>query len=76
MSIENIPEIYFKDKKKNPDLFVYYFKMTSDVVKSKVNLGMNMFSFLQIAYFITTLFQNKLNKFEVFLCFTIFKFQV
>ncbi len=48
MSIENIPKIYFKDKKENPDLFVYDFKMTSDVVKSKVNLGMNMFSFLQV----------------------------
>ena len=47
MAIENIPEIYFKDKKENPDLFVYDFKMTNDVVKSKVNLGMNMFSFLQ-----------------------------
>ena len=48
MPIENIPEIYIKDKKESPDLFVYDFKMTSDVVKSKVNLGMNMFSFLQI----------------------------
>ena len=48
MSIENIPEIYIKDKKESPDLFVYDFKMTSDVVKSKVNLGMNMFSFLQV----------------------------
>ena len=48
MSIENIPEIYFKDKKQNPDLFVHDFKMTSDVLKSKVNLGMNMFSFLQV----------------------------
>ncbi|QHI39283.1 Virulence regulon transcriptional activator VirF [Kordia antarctica] len=48
MSIENIPEIYIKDKKVNPDLFVYDFKMNNDVVKSKVNLGMNMFSFLQI----------------------------
>ena len=48
MSIENIPEIYFKNKRENPDLFVYDFKMTSDVVKSKVNLGMNMFSFLQV----------------------------
>ena len=48
MSIENIPEIYFKDKKENPDLFIYDFKMTNDVVKSKVNLGMNMFSFLQV----------------------------
>ena len=48
MPIENIPEIYFKDKNKNPDLFVYDFKMAIDVVKSKVNLGMNMFSFLQV----------------------------
>lgn len=48
MSIENIPEIYFKGKKENPDLFIYDFKMTSDVVKSKVNLGMNMFRFLQV----------------------------
>lgn len=47
MAIENIPQIYFKDKDENPDLFVYDFKMTNDVVKSKVNLGMNMFSFLQ-----------------------------
>ncbi|MDO5979339.1 helix-turn-helix domain-containing protein [Flavivirga spongiicola] len=48
MSIENIPEIYIKDKKESPDVFVYDFKMTNDVVKSKVNLGMNMFSFLQV----------------------------
>lgn len=48
MPIENIPEIYITDKKESPDLFVYDFKMTSDVVKSKVNLGMNMFSFLQV----------------------------
>jgi AraC-like DNA-binding protein len=48
MPIENIPEIYIKDKKERADLFVYDFKMTNDVVKSKVNLGMNMFSFLQV----------------------------
>ena len=48
MPIENIPKIYIKDKKGSLDLFVYDFKMTSDVVKSKVNLGMNMFSFLQV----------------------------
>ncbi|WP_103867563.1 AraC family transcriptional regulator [Aquimarina sp. I32.4] len=48
MPIENIPELYIKDKKESPDLFVYDFKMTTDVVKSKVNLGMNMFSFLQV----------------------------
>ncbi|CAM4094761.1 AraC family transcriptional regulator [Flavobacterium antarcticum] len=48
MPIENIPEIYLSSKTENPDLFVYDFKMTNDVVKSKVNLGMNMFSFLQV----------------------------
>lgn len=48
MSIENIPETFMLDKKGNPDLFVYDFKMTDDVFKSKVNLGMNMFSFLQV----------------------------
>lgn len=48
MPIENIPQIYLDDKKETPDLFVYDFKMTNDVVKSKVNLGMNMFSFLQV----------------------------
>jgi hypothetical protein len=46
--IENIPETYITDEKERPDLFVYDFKMTNDVVKSKVNLSMNMFSFLQI----------------------------
>jgi len=48
MPIEKIPEIYIKDNQKKTDLFVYDFKMTNDVVKSKVNLGMNMFSFLQV----------------------------
>ena len=48
MPIENIPEIYLKDKNEKPDLFVYDFKMTNDVVRSKVNLGMHMFSFLQV----------------------------
>ncbi|CAM4321825.1 helix-turn-helix domain-containing protein [Gillisia hiemivivida] len=48
MPIENIPEIYIEDKEESPDLFVYDFKMTNDIVKSKVNLGMNMFSFLQV----------------------------
>ncbi len=48
MPIENIPEIYFQNEKTCQDLFVYDFKMTNDVVKSKVNLSMNMFSFLQV----------------------------
>ncbi|WOD44587.1 helix-turn-helix domain-containing protein [Hwangdonia lutea] len=48
MPIENIPEIYFEDSKVNPDVFVYDFKMNNNVVKSKVNLSMHMFSFLQV----------------------------
>jgi len=48
LSVENIPEIYQKGSVQNQDLFVYDFKMTEDVVKSKVNLNMNMFSFLQV----------------------------
>lgn len=48
MPIENIPEIYIQNDNENTDIFVYDFKMTNDVVKSKVNLSMNMFSFLQV----------------------------
>ncbi|MFE3848500.1 helix-turn-helix domain-containing protein [Flavobacterium sp. LB3P45] len=48
MAIENIPEIYLNTNKSKKDLFVYDFKMTNNVVKSKVNLSMNMFSFLQV----------------------------
>lgn len=47
MEIKNIPDIYFKGKSESPDLFIYDLKMTNEVVKSKVDLGMNMFSFLQ-----------------------------
>ncbi|WP_027124697.1 helix-turn-helix domain-containing protein [Gelidibacter mesophilus] len=48
MPIENIPEIYLSKTTERPDLFVYDFKMTTDIVRSKVNLSMNMFSFLQV----------------------------
>jgi len=48
MAIENIPEIYRTNKEITEGLFVYDFKMTNDVVKTKVNLSMNMFSFLQV----------------------------
>lgn len=48
MSIENIPQNFIQKTQKCPDLFVHDFKMTQDVVNSKVNLSMNMFSFLQI----------------------------
>lgn len=47
MSILNIPEAFVKKESDKLDLFVYDFKMTDDVVKSKVNLTLNMFSFLQ-----------------------------
>src|SRR5690625_3659082 len=48
MSIANIPEIYIKKAKETPDLFVYDLKMNTDMARSKVNLSMNMFSFLQL----------------------------
>lgn len=48
MPIENIPEIYFQGANPRPDLYLYDFKMSNDIVKSKVNLGLNMFSFLQV----------------------------
>ena len=48
MQIENIPEIYQQGNSQNKDLFIYDYKMTEDVVKSKVQLSMNMFSFLQV----------------------------
>jgi hypothetical protein len=48
MPIENIPEIYFQNIKTKQDIFVYYFRMSSNVSKSKVHLNMNMFSFLQV----------------------------
>jgi AraC-like DNA-binding protein len=48
MAIENIPEIYIKDSKASQDVFLYDFKMTNDVVKSKVKLSKHMFSFLQV----------------------------
>ena len=48
MAVQNIPELFLDKPVDCQDLFVYDFKMTSDVVKSKVNLSMNMFSFLQV----------------------------
>jgi hypothetical protein len=46
--IQNIPESYLQAPRQHADFFVYDFKMTTDVVKSKVNLTANMFSFLQM----------------------------
>lgn len=48
MAIENIPEIFYQDSKSNPEVFVYDFKMANNIIKSKVNLSMHMFSFLQV----------------------------
>ncbi|WP_439183453.1 helix-turn-helix transcriptional regulator [Carboxylicivirga taeanensis] len=48
MAIENIPEIYTNRFQEGTDLFIYDFRVTHNVVKSKVNLSMNMFSFLQV----------------------------
>ncbi len=48
MPIDNIPELYINNPKLKPDLFVYDFKMTKDIIKTKVNLNMHMFSFLQV----------------------------
>ncbi len=47
MAIQNIPEIFIEPKTNKLDLFVHDFKMTDDVFKSKVNLSLHMFSFLQ-----------------------------
>ncbi|MGB0983119.1 MAG: helix-turn-helix domain-containing protein [Saprospiraceae bacterium] len=47
MIIQNIPEIFITEKNNELDLFVHDFKMIDDVFKSKVNLSLNMFSFLQ-----------------------------
>ncbi len=48
MPIQNIPESFIYPQVATlPDLFVYDYRMTKDVVKSKVNLSLNLFSFLQ-----------------------------
>ncbi|WP_430809964.1 MULTISPECIES: helix-turn-helix transcriptional regulator [unclassified Carboxylicivirga] len=47
MAVENIPEIYTDNYTEYKDLFIYDFRVAHNVVKSKVNLSMNMFSFLQ-----------------------------
>ncbi len=47
MPVQNLPEIFSKNKDKDLDLFVHDFKMTDDIFKSKVNLSLHMFSFLQ-----------------------------
>ena len=64
MPIENIPEIYLDKGNDSPNLFVYDFKMTNDVVKSKVKLSMNMLSFLQVG---KKLAQRLSNNFLIYL---------
>ncbi|WP_435262880.1 helix-turn-helix domain-containing protein [Tenacibaculum sp. nBUS_03] len=45
-TIDNVPDSYIKGKE-NPELFVYDLKMVDNAIKTKVNLNMHMFSFLQ-----------------------------
>jgi AraC-like DNA-binding protein len=47
MIIQNIPQVFLDDSNSVPDLFVYDYRMNADVVKDKVDLSLNMFSFLQ-----------------------------
>lgn len=47
MPIDNIPELYLDKTSDTPDFFVFDFKMNEDIIKTKVNLNMHMFSFLQ-----------------------------
>lgn len=47
MPIDNIPELYLDNPSDTPDFFVFDFKMNEDIIKTKVNLNMHMFSFLQ-----------------------------
>lgn len=48
MLVENIPDLFIPEAETSPELLVHDFRMTTDNVKSKVNLQMHMFSFLQI----------------------------
>lgn len=48
MIVEKIPAAYIEDGFDTKDLFFYDFRMTDDVVKSKVQLDVHMFSFLQV----------------------------
>lgn len=50
MPIQNFPEIFLPSNLKSPELFVYDYKMTDDVVNVKANLNLNLFSFLQTGH--------------------------
>ncbi len=45
-TIDTVPDSYIKGTN-NPELFVYDLKMVDNAIKTKVNLNMHMFSFLQ-----------------------------
>ena len=47
MSIQNIPEIFIESDVDDLDLLIHDFKMSDNIFKSKVNLTLHMFSFLQ-----------------------------
>ncbi len=47
MPVLSIPESYLDRRAALPELMVYDFRMTEDVIKSKVQLSMHMFSFLR-----------------------------
>lgn len=47
MPVLNISKSFLLRKKQVPEVLIYDFKMTEDVVKSKVNLTLHMCSFLQ-----------------------------
>lgn len=47
MLVENIPDIFISETSVTPEILVHDFRMTTDNVKSKVNLRLHMFSFLQ-----------------------------
>lgn len=47
MPIQSIPESFYSSEENSNEIFAYDFKMTEDVINSKVNLTRHMFSFLQ-----------------------------
>lgn len=50
MPVQNIPEIFIATEDALPELYVYDYRMTDDVVHSKVELSLHLFSFLQTGH--------------------------
>ncbi len=48
MPVQHIPDLFLDTSAPVPELLVYDFKLSHDVFRSKVKLGMHMFSFLQM----------------------------